>query len=579
MTRRASIIAYCLVIALALLGLQSWSIAVGQLEQRLVAAVERETGLSITGLQRAEIALLPLPRVSLSQVAFRQPDGLLSGTASRVRARARLLPLLAGRLDFDRIDLIAPQLDLAMPAAEPALSDWLDPSPAMRQRFRTDSRIIVAGGSLFMRDQGAIRTILRDVNLTIEPRDADDPVVLAGSAVWRGVTTEIAAQWPVAGERARLTLNLSAAPLGLQFDGWRSGATEPVVNGRLTVQTRNAQELLGWIGESPRLASALGALKLSAEAQARPGEVSLSNASVNLDGDVLEGAVKLSESGGRPALSGTLAGATLDLGRLYGRLGASPSVPGPIDFDAWTNEDVDLRISVEAAKLNGVRLDDVATYLLVKKGRFEAGLLRASAYGGSAKGRLLALAAPGGIDVKLQAGFDRIGLGKAAADLPDLARLTGTASGQFALDGLGTSYDEIVASLGGKVTASARQGELGGFAFAELLRRLDRNPGLVLRDWRQGKTAFDAASVNLSVVNGVALVTDGQMTGPTYRLTLAGEASLPTRWLDLGVLLAPAAGPLRVPFTWRGPFDGPALELDSEALGRGATAFPTQLLR
>jgi uncharacterized protein involved in outer membrane biogenesis len=584
MIRRTSIFAYSLVIALALLGMQSWGLAVGELEKRVVAAVERETGLVITGLQRAEIALLPLPRVSLSQVGFRQADGALVGTALRIRARARLLPLLAGQLDFDRIDLVGPQIDVAVSGAEDGLAEWLSPPLAYLERLKVQSRIVITAGSVFMRAQGAIRTILRDVNLAIDEREAGDPVTLAGNVNWRGATTELALNWPVAGERSRLTLTANAPLLALQFDGWREGRQDPVINGRLALQSKSLPELLDWFGERPRLAGVLGALKISADAQIRPGEASLSGASVSLDSDVLEGAIKLSDAGGRLALSGTLAGAALDLGRLVGRLdsGAAGPLPNegvPIDFDGWTAQDVDLRISVDAAKLNGARLDDVATYLLIKKGRFEAGLLRAGAYGGSAKGRLLAVAAPGGIDLKIQAGFDRIGLGKAVADLPDLARLSGTASGQLALDGIGASYDEIVASLGGKAGLSVRQGELGGFAFAELLRRLDRGNGLAQRDWRQGKTGFDSATVNLSVVNGIALVTDGQMTGPAYRLTLAGQASLPTRWLDLGLLLTPSTGSPRVPFTWRGPFDAPSFELDTDALTRGATAFPTRLLR
>jgi hypothetical protein len=56
MTRRASILAYCLIIALVLLGLQSWSIAVGRVEQHVISAIEQRTGLVVTARERAEIA-------------------------------------------------------------------------------------------------------------------------------------------------------------------------------------------------------------------------------------------------------------------------------------------------------------------------------------------------------------------------------------------------------------------------------------------------------------------------------------------------------------------------------------------
>lgn len=108
---------------------------------------------------------------------------------------------------------------------------------------------------------------------------------------------------------------------------------------------------------------------------------------------------------------------------------------------------------------------------------------------------------------------------------------------------------------------------------------MERNPSLVQSDWRQGKTPFDTAAINLSIANGVAMVTDAQMTGPSYQLTLAGQISLPGRNYEMGLLLSPSNGPLRLPFIFKGPLDNPTLELDTEALSRGATAFPTQLLR
>lgn len=584
MTRRSTIIASCLAIAIAVLGLKSWSIAVGQVEQRVIAAIEQRTGLVVTGLERAEIALLPLPRISLSRVSFTQRDNLLTGSAARIRARLRLLPLLAGRFSFDRIDLAGPQIDVAVSGSDDNLGDWLAPPLAYLERLKVQSKIVIAGGSVFMRAQGSIRTILRDVNLVIEDREAADPLVLSGSVNWRGAVTELSLLWPMAGENARLTLSAVSPVMNLQFDGLRSGLSEPVINGKLSLATRSLAELLGWFDERPRLAAAIGALTLTSDAQIKPHEASLSNTRVTLDGDRLEGAIKLGDAGGRLALSGTLAGAGLDLGRLFGRLDTASGgvvAAAPLDFEGWTAQDIDLRISVDAARLNGARLDDVATYLLVKKGRFEAGLLRASAYGGSAKGRLLALATPGGIDVKLLAGLDKVNLAKAAVDLPDLPRVTGTGGLQIALDGLGETYEEIVASLSGKAGLNLRQGEIAGVSFAEMLRRVERNPGLIQRDWRQGRTPFDNAAVSFNVANGVATVADSTVTGQAYRLSLGGAILLPARRFEMTAALLPASGPLRLPFTLRGPLDAPAFEFDAESLIRptGATTFPTQLLR
>lgn len=583
MTRRAKILLGCLAIALALLGLQSWGVAVGRVEKQVIAAIERRTGLIVTGLERAEIAFLPLPRISLSNVAFAQREGPLAGKALRLRARLRLLSLMSGEIAFDRIDLVTPQIDIAAHGEGDTLGEWFSAPLSLLEPILNQSKIVISSGSVFVRAHGAIRTILRDVDLVIDDRAAQEPVAIAGSLTWRGVRTEIGLLWPMAGERARLSLSATSSLLSLRFDGLRAGLTEPVVNGQLSLTTRSLPDLLEWFGEKPRLAGAIGTLGLSAQAQLKPREASLSQVEASLDGERLDGAIKLADLGSRWALSGTLAGATLDLGRAAERLGLTPSAFGqrdatPLDFEAWTSHDVDLRVSVDAARFQGARLSDLATQLLVRKGRFEAALLRGSLYGGAAKGRVLAVLAPGGVDLRLQASLDRVGLGLASADVPDLGRLTGNGNLNLALEGVGASWEEMLASFNGKAGLVLRQGDIGGVAFADLLRRIERNPGLALRDWRQGRTPFETAIIQANVVNGIATLFDSQVSGSAFRLGLAGQTSLPGRWLDISVLLSPPGGSPRVPFVLRGPLDAPTLELEAEAGRRGPNAltFPIQ---
>lgn len=584
MTRRASILGYCLGIAILLLGLQSWSIAVARIEQNVIAAIAARTGLLVTRQERAEIALLPLPRISLSNVEFSHSGGHLSGSALRVRATVKLLPLLLGRFGFDSIDLVGPQIDVAVTGPSDGLTDWLASPVAALSALDGNARIVINGGAVFMRASGAIQTILRDVNIVIAGRDREDPLEVSGTVNWRGVPNEVSLLWPLGGSAGKLILSAASPLMTLQFSGQRAALTEPVVQGDLSLSTRSFQELLAWFGERPRLASAIGELSLKAEAQIKANEASLSTVTVSVDGDTLIGAIKLGNAGDRLALSGTLAGSSLDLGRLLSRLQAAPVTAQnerePLNFTEWTGHDVDLRISVEAAQFKGARLSDAALYLLVKKGRFEAGLLRARAYGGSGKGRILAVAAPEGIELKLQAGFDKLALGQAAAAMSALPRVSGLASAQFSLEGAGATAEDILATLNGKASLAVRQGELAGFAFAELLRRAERAPNLQ-GDWRQGKTPFESALVSLNVSNGEVLVTEGQMSGPTYRLSLAGQASLVRRDIEMGLLLAPVTGTGRLPFTLRGPIDAPVLELERPAPPRanGAAVAPGEGLR
>lgn len=584
MTRRAAIIAFSLVVAIGLLGSQSWDVALGRVQRSAIKAIEERTGFLVKTIGRAEIALLPLPRISLSQVSFTQRDGALAGEAVRVKAHLRLLPLLGGRLGFDRVDLIAPRIDVAVQPGSDGVTEWLSPALAEFERLQSQSKIVISAGSVFLRANGAIQSVVRNLDLVIDERELNEPLALSGSLNWRGVPTEVNLLWPMVGGNAKAALSATSSLLKLRFEGTRSGPGEPVISGPLVLSTPSLPKLLGWFGEESRLGSALGAVAVSADIQMKPREVSFSNAIVNLDGERLDGAIKLAETGGRLALSGTLAGAALDLGRIVDRL-PIPAVDAadtaPFDLDAWSARDIDLRISVDAARLKGARLDDVATYLLVKKGRFETGLLRAGAYGGSVKSRLLAVATPAGVDIKLQAGLDKVNLGQAASDLPQLARLSGTGSLQLALDGVGRTFDELLGSLTGRINLAARQGEIGGIAFGELIRRAERSPVQALRDWRQGKTPYETISANAGIAGGLLALTEAQMNGANYRFNLAGSAALRPRTIDMTGLLASSSGALKLPFLLKGPVDAPAFDVASEAFlsPAGASLMPTLLTR
>lgn len=569
MTRRAALLAFCLIVATGLLGSRSWDVALGRIEHRTVQAIEQRTGFAVTSLARAEFALLPLPRISLSDIGFTQKDGTISGRSARVRAYLRLLPLLTGQLDFDRIDLVAPQFDIAVPAGGDSVTDWLAPPLAELEKLRSQGRIVIRAGSIFLRSDGAIQSIVRDVNLVIAERERNQPFSLSGSFNWRGSTTDVSLLWPVMGGSAKAALSASSSLMKLRFDGTRSGPDEPFVNGTLALSAPALPRLLAWFGENSRLSSALGAVDLSADLQLRPHEASFNNAVVGLDGERLDGVMKLTEIDGRLALSGTLAGSTLDLGRMIDRL-PLPNIDAAdrsqLDLDGWTGRDIDLRVSVDAAVLKGAKLADVATYVLVKKGRFETGLLRASAYGGTVKSRFLAVSAPTGVDIKVQAASDKVNLGQAAADIPQLARLTGTGGFQMTLDGAGRSFDELLGSLTGKASLNLRQGELSGMALGEMLRRAERGTVVPGRDSRQGRTPYETIAANAGIANGLLVLTDAQMSGTNYRLALAGNALLSTREIDMTAVLSAPSGQPKLSFLLKGPVGAQLVAPDSEAL-------------
>ncbi|MGX1789228.1 AsmA family protein [Bosea sp. NPDC055332] len=581
MSRRTLILGLAAIALLLMLGLRPWNLALSQVERSVVAGIEARTGLKVTALRRAEIAFLPLPRISLSDVTFVDPQGVLSGKAARLRARARLLSLIGGQLDFDRIDLVVPELDIAAADTAGGYADWLDRALGYLARLESQPRLVLTSGSIMMRSGSTVLTTLRDVNVVIEERDAQAPIALAGSITWRGEPTKIDLFWPVAGERSRTAFSLGSRLMSLRLNGTRS-ATQNLTSGQVEFSTKSLSDALAWIGPRPRIASLVRQVELTAQAKLGQGSISLDSVVAKVDGDQLEGALKLDGVMPNWALSGTLAGAEFNLGRLL-RQAEPPAQSGnesaspPLEFDGWTTNDVDLRLSLDSASVGATRFGDLAAQLLIRKGRFEASLLRAAAYGGTTRARILATPVAAGADVKLQFGLEKVNLALAADDLPELARLSGTATGQLAFDGVGSNLDQVVNSLTGRANLTIRQGEFRGIAFPDLLRKAEKPPTSA-RDWRQGKSTFETLQLSALANLGVLYLTETQLAGSGYNVVVNGTADLGRRWLDLNGALSSTTTSTRVPFEVRGPFFGAAFTPEIDAALR-SIGPATPLLR
>ena len=83
------------------------------------------------------------------------------------------------------------------------------------------------------------------------------------------------------------------------------------------------------------------------------------------------------------------------------------------------------------------------------------------------------------------------------------------------------------------------------------------------------RTPFDDLVVNLKIEQGNVVVEDLHVDGPSVKLVVGGQASVPTRDLDLkGVATLIAAAntdEFDLPFVVQGPWDDPIMLPDAQA--------------
>jgi AsmA protein len=109
-----------------------------------------------------------------------------------------------------------------------------------------------------------------------------------------------------------------------------------------------------------------------------------------------------------------------------------------------------------------------------------------------------------------------------------------------------------------------------------LLRRLEKRPLSGNGDFRSGRTNFDKLALNISIKHGMMNVDNLHIDGPAVRLTMTGQASVPSRDLDLAgtatLVSTASANEFDLPFVVQGPWDDPIMLPDASSLIRRSNA-------
>ena len=274
-------------------------------------------------------------------------------------------------------------------------------------------------------------------------------------------------------------------------------------------------------------------------------------------------------------MTGTLAAERLDLTDFFAPFAQARTAAG-----LWSNEDLllglategdlDLRLSATDARVDRLRLGEMAASILVRPGRIEASLGRADLRRGTVKGRL-ALATSGELtELKAQGSFERLDIAALLTDLGQPRWITGQAQGQFALEGSGETVVDLVRQIHGRTTLTVRQGEIIGVGLEGAMRRIEKQPLSASLEWKGGRTAFDQAMVNLNIGAGIGEIVDGSVSAPTMRTALEGHVSLVDRSVAVRAHVSPASANSNlmpsIVFNLSGSWDDVAIAPDAKAL-------------
>ena len=592
-TKRLAIAAAALIAAafVVLIGFAAF-LPAASVRDAVKAEIRAVTGLDPVLGDDVSLSLFPSGSVRFHNVRLaNEAAGEPVVTADELIARLRYFPLLAGHIEIADATLVRPVIKVAFSAAGELNWSGLISSLARALQPHSDrtasfSEIGIQNGTVIVYDGGSDATErLEGVDFQVAWPSISRSFGANGHFSWHNEKVEASLTLTdflaaLTGERSGLKVRLASIPLTLAFDGAASDEPTLKIQGTLGVEASSLREALRWIGNDKLPFGGFGRFALRAQSDIGGRVAALSNVNVELDGNSAEGALTISADPHR-LVQGTLAADALDL---------TPYVSGirlqarnernwnqlPIMLDGFNDLSLDLRLSAANIKISSARLGRTAVAATMRDGKINVTVGESQAFGGLAKGNLGLANTAGGVAVTSHMQFADVDLDNCLGQVFGLHRIEGRGTLTVNVDGTGDSVLAVTHALNGTASLNAGSGALTGINIEQLLRRLERRPLSGSGDFRSGRTPFDQLAINLKINQGVVSIDDMHIVGPSVRLAVSGQASVPTRDLDLkGVatlVSSTTTDEFVLPFVVQGPWDDPLMLPDAQSLIRRSGA-------
>lgn len=579
------------VLALAGIALLTLPYLVSEQQVRRVVSrsIHSATGLvpRIDGPVR--LVLLPRPAIQVRELSLN--DGSKSGPAvGALQASLQFWPLL-----FGKIEVAALTLDRLRIAVELSPDGKLVSGLPLNRTISSDSdvpELRVANGSVLVRMQSRDRVeIISGVNASLNwsgPSLTATGSFLIDSKLVNGSLVIADTNALAKGQRSAVRVRLDSDAARLTYEGgvlFRDNALQG--DGTFSADGRSLREALALADIKVPSPEGFGRFSIKTVATLTPIALTLSNLSVELDGNRADGGLTWKRDGNRSILQGTLASESTDLSpyRISLRLNDADGRDWnrkTVDTSALHLFDLDLRLSSGKLSVGKVEIGKAAITLSSRNRQITAAIGEAQFYGGSLRGNAVWNTADENPSLRIDATLTNFDLERGLGGLTGFRGLEGKGTLNLVLAAHGKSVHALAATVSGRTQLSMKQGALAGINAEVVLRRLERRPLSGMGDLRGGRTVFDRLTGQLDIEDGVATLTKFEVESPILKIVLRGETSVLRREYDLrGVasLIRAAQGStpqvaFDLPFLINGSWENPYLLPDPEALIRhsGATA-------
>jgi AsmA protein len=462
-----------------------------------------------------------------------------------VRGGFKILPLFFGRVEPGAVQLVAPRINLKVDAqgranwdvGGPVVGAPLDRQVASALRKAAGKpfgRVRISDGYItYENAQTGATTAVSAINLTVTWRAEKESAVASGTVDWRGETVDFSGSLAkpadfFAGKVSPASVNLRATPLRLAFQGNAYGATSVGFDGDLNLAAPSVRRALAWIGRNIGEGSTLGAASIKAKAKVAGANATLSDATMELDGNEATGSVRVALGGKRPSVQGTLAFSSLDVSPYLesvrsGFANSSDWDPVEIDLPLLRDTDLDLRVSAQQVVVGNAKLGAAAASAVGTGGRISFDIGELQVYGGTMQAAVTADLTQPAMNATMRVTVTEVPTKPMLGALAGIETVDGTASAFVDVRARADTWNALLRTATGSASVRLAHITIGGFAIGEFARDGSEDvTGSV-----EAATTFESIAGTMTLGGGSVTTTNLVADSNDYAVTLEeGSASL-----------------------------------------------------
>lgn len=598
--------------ALALTGAGVLAYLISRIDARpeIERIVEGATGRDLTIAGDVGVTFWPVLGLRAEQVALANVEGGRAPAfidARELDIGVEIMPLFRREVIVRRLVLQHPRIALEVDAAgapnwllRPAAAPTPTPAPRGAPRGPTVARTslqeirISDGEASFFDARRGTGWVVGDIDTTTALTSLDEPMRIAGSIRYndRPAEIDLTMARPGAMSRGELTplrLSVRSELLTASFEGQTIAASGELA-GLISAQGPSLRQLAAWTGAPLQGGAGLEQFAVSGRVAIGEGVYAFSNAGFAIDLIRGRGDFTLSQSRGRPYLSGRLELFDFDLNpyltgqappppqaEVQAAAAAAPAAAPalaeiaavapppravdvqaaptatPIDLSGLQAINADLELVTHAVLVQHMRLDSARLNLVLNDGFLAATLHSAALYGGSGMGRFEIDAREPATRMFYDLAFSGVRARDFLGAAANFNNIEGRAEVALNLRTQGRTQAEMIAGVDGRMHVEVVSGVLHGVdlgGVASTIRNALRGELIA----PESQTAFNGFSATFAIADGVLASSNLSFNTPDLRIPGIGVIDLNQRRIDVRLAPRSPRGGLVFPFSVRGPW-------------------------